>query len=47
MDSKDQKTKSKQDWNKKILHGAWELVQFIIAAFLLYYIVNFLDGLIK
>lgn len=32
---------------KKILHQLWELCQLCIAALLLYYIVSFLDMLIK
>ncbi len=32
---------------KKALHALWELCQLGIAALLLYYIVNFLDLLIK
>lgn len=32
---------------KKFKHQAWQLTQLVIAAILLYYIVNFLDMLIK
>lgn len=44
---KSDKSAKDQDWGKKVRHGAWELLQFLIAAVLLYYIVNFLDLLIK
>lgn len=32
---------------KKILHQLWNFLQLFIAALLLYYIVNYLDMLIK